>query len=322
MAGRVYDLVTWGNLSIDTIRSGGDTETMPLNGSPLICSLICAAQQLNAGVITGIPHAQVGKVKSLLASEDIDTQGIYTTDELCKKEFIVSGNNYEVGYPNSLEPVDAKQFPPEYYNCRILYFNPISYEFALPQLDRIARYGQKTVVNLGGFSNRSNDQPLEACNFFDFVVASEMACHNLFNVKYPQRWAGDILERGPGAVFLFLKNHKLLVVTPERFWEIPLEKKSPDDQIYYNEAFMAGFFCEYLRSNDILEASIFAGATFNGIDHEQITQLSNFPSEADIRRTISDGFKNKGGRRLAPPCCYLLRVRPAAAWGMSLSVTA
>ena len=30
----------------------------------------------------------------------------------------------------------------------------------------------------------------------------------------------------------------------------------------------------------------------------------------------------KGGSWLAPPCCYLPKVRPVAAWEMSLSVTA
>jgi sugar/nucleoside kinase (ribokinase family) len=303
--GTVPDIVCVGRIIREMIYFPSET-IGPLLGSPAAyCSVAAASQGTPTGIVTRIGKDMPWELLQRIVEAGVDTTGILDDDQTTQTVLIYdSKGNKEIRYPVMSKSITGRDIPDSYAGCSVLYLSPMDQDVLLEDLDGVVNMGKTSAIDLGGYGgvhmsleNRLKIHSLEkfaleAAAHFDIVKASDEDARSIFGWNNPDTAARRLLDCGPAVVLITLGARGCLLQTPEKQWLIePVQGIKVIDATGGGDTFMAGFLCEYRRSEDPYLAAQMGNTTASFvIQNTGGVHVRRMPVLDEVNRRFSQNY--------------------------------
>ncbi|MEW5815429.1 MAG: carbohydrate kinase family protein [Spirochaetota bacterium] len=274
MTGILFDLAAVGHIVIETIHYPGRTIGPVLGSPPAYCLIAAAQQAIRTGLVTRIGNDFPTALLQPFQKAGVDMQGIrYCSRSTMSQLIYDSAGNKEIRFPFRAAHITTDDIPDVYRGSRLIYVCTMEDDVLLENLAEVARMGAEAAIDLGGYGGAHMSKKRRAsisdvaafartaAGFFNFVKASEEDCSLIFGKETVIQYGRRLLSGKTEAVIITLGRQGSLIMTKKKCWQVPPINGNPIDTTGGGDAFMGGFFSEYLRSGDILQAAIFGSAT-------------------------------------------------------------
>ncbi|NIA08088.1 MAG: hypothetical protein GWP14_10735 [Actinobacteria bacterium] len=300
MVSRRPDLVAAGHIVQETIYFT-DRTVGPVLGSPPAYSLVTAARLgSRTGLVTKIGDDFPQTLLEPFAQAGVDTSGISHCRQSTLSELIYDADgNKQIRFPSRAQAITARDFPPAYHGCRVVYVCTMQDDIPLEKLADVAALGKESAIDLGGYggvhmSKQRRSQirnirafALEAAGHFHFVKASDQDCRSIFGDGQAEDFAAMLLAGITKAALITRGDQGVTIVTTEGCWHVPALPGEPIDVTGGGDAFMGGFLSEYIRCGDVLKAAVFGSATALCVIEKTGGVIpSRMPTEDQVRSRI------------------------------------
>ena len=280
----------------------------PVLGSPpAYCTVAAARQGTHTGIVTKIGPGMPEYLLQPMLDAGVDTAGILRTDRTTASELVYDAQgNKEIRYPSMSAPIKARDIPPAFDGCGILYVCTMDNDVLLEDMAAVVAWGAQSAVDLGGYGgahmSRQSRQAipslaqfaLAVSSHFDIVKASDEDAALIFGDHDPRQAAARLLDCGSAIVIITLGKEGALVRTAGAEWHVPAVNGRPVDTTGGGDTFMAGFLSEYLRSSDPLRAAQWGCATAmcvieqsGGVRVERMPTRAQVQARVELVRSIS-----------------------------------
>ena len=269
-----FELICVGRLVKETIYFPAGVQGPVLGSPPAYCSVAAARQGARVGICTKIgPDMPQGLLEALRVS-GVDMQGVIIGERTTISELIYDqAGCKEIRYPASSDPIGPEDIPQAYEGCSMLYICPMDQDVLVEDIASVARKGQLSAVDLGGYGGVHMSKAHRAALVSPAAVARQVARHfhvvkassedvtAIFGSTDVERASEELLACGPDVVLVTLGAQGALVRTQKGTQFVSPAPCRPIDTTGGGDAFMAGFLVEYLRSGDALRAAKWGCAT-------------------------------------------------------------
>ncbi len=269
-----FDFVAIGHLIKETIEFP-DKRIGPVLGSPAAYSSVAAARLgLKTSIVTRIGKDIPRNLLKPISEVNVDTEGLKiegkeTTTNLLSYD--ASGNKtfrYLKKAPNIL----FDDIPRSYLDAKIFYVCPINFEVSLETIRHIHSLGKIVAMDLGGWGGAaSTTHPKgekdyyvlrKLIKYLHIVKASAEDCQYLFNSRKisPEKVASLFIEWGAKIGIITLGENGSIVANKNREFRVPTFSRNVIDCTGAGDVYSAGFLAEYLKTEDMERAALFASA--------------------------------------------------------------
>ena len=275
-----FDVITLGyifneNIEYPTHKVG------PVLGGTVSYSSVCLARLgTKTGIVSNIDKDTPPELLKPFYDAGVDTSGlnkragISTTKNLLIYD---KNGNKTIKYIEKAPLILCEDIPKKYFNTKIFYLCPVDFEVPLESLKKIRISGEyKIACDLGGIGGaHSSLESRKVCSknalsilkeymrHIDIAKASIEDCYYIFgNRSYePKDIIKKFISYGSKIVIITLDREGSMIGTKSKFYNINAIDTKVIDGTGAGDTFTSGFLSEYLVSQDIKWAGIFATAT-------------------------------------------------------------
>jgi sugar/nucleoside kinase (ribokinase family) len=297
MSRKLFDLVSLGHIREQMVQMGDKTGENGLWGASAFSAMAAARLGLKSGLVGCISTETPKPLLEPLRQAGVNIQGIMMPGAIHEDNVPVGGRRMV-----KAAAIEVTDIPQDYINCRMVYICPLDNDVRVEDFEGLCRIGQQSAVDLSGFVGKGLARPYKKdtaaeeaaglCSYFDIVRINEEDGRSIFGGKGSHPWAGYLLEQGPEAILINMEDGSACVYSPEHSWHVPAWSRSVRHIMMTNQAFMAGFVCEYLRNKDMLRATVFGLATAALVGDKNTAIPENLPTREQVHRYIPDDYTN------------------------------
>ena len=275
-----FDVINLGyifheNIVYPTYRVG------PVLGGTVSYSSVCLARLgTKTGIVSNISTDTPPELLKPFYDAGVDTSGlnkrigISTTKNLLIYD---EDGNKTIKYIEKAPLILYEDIPKKYFNTKVFNLCPVDFEVPLETLNKIRVVGKyKIACDLGGiggahssfelrkaYSNNALSILKEYISCIDIVKASIEDCRHIFRNKFnkPEDTARELISYGSEIAIITLGEKGSIIGTKSEIYNIHTIDAEVIDRTGAGDTFTSGFLSEYLVSQDIKRAGIFATAT-------------------------------------------------------------
>ena len=295
MAEPKLDLITVGNLSIDSIKIGKyGAKTVPGGSAGAVVTAASALGQ-GVGIVTKIGEDYPLKWMIDLAGRGIDLSGVSTQKTSCRFELKYDQKNNLKHFKeifNSEDIISTQDIPDDYFNSRFFHLSAAHPRNQQKIITKIKRTKAKFSITLWPtyheeyspyFVNKLNEAEVLFCNNYEVRHLSNE--DNIYD-------AAKKISRGGPKVIVLTKGAKgAAIYYKGEFLHYPALRTSIIDTTGCGDSFAAGFLAEYLKSRDVARAG-WVGAAMASFTIAKVGSWFPNVTEAQIERRIESAIKN------------------------------
>ena len=275
-----FDVITLGYIFNENIVYPTHTIGPVLGGTVSYSSVCLGRLGTKNGIVSNISADTPEELLQPFYDAGIDTTGlnmragISTTKNLLIYD---ADGNKNIKYIEKAPLILIEDIPEKYFNAKVFYICPVDFEVPLETLKKIRSGGKyKIACDLGGiggahsslesrktYGNNVLNIIKEYMSSIDIAKASIEDCHHIFGDKFnkPEDIIRELLDYGSEIVIITLGEKGSLIGTESKTYNIHPIDAIVIDRTGAGDTFTSGFLSEYLISNDIKRAGIFATAT-------------------------------------------------------------
>ncbi len=308
MARSAPDLVCVGRIVREMIHFPDRTQGPVLGSPPAYCSVAAACQGTHTGIVTKIGPDMHPYLLQPIYDAGVDTRGIIRGERSTASELIYDEQgNKEIRYPSMSDPIRAEDIPAIFHGCNILYICPMDTDVLPEDLGSVTALGGWSAVDLGGYGgvhmSLARRQALpslpqfatQVASFFDIVKASDEDARTIFGQDDPLDSSRKLLAAGAQIVLITLGSKGVLVAIPGKEWLVPPVPGKVIDTTGGGDTFMAGFFSEYLRTQDPLRSARWGcGTATCVIERSGGVRVDRMPTRPQIQARVDMSYGDLG----------------------------
>jgi sugar/nucleoside kinase (ribokinase family) len=297
------DLVTVGNLSIDSIKIGKYGAKKVPGGSAGAVVTAAAALNNNVGIVTKIGEDYPIKWLIDLGGRGIDLTGVSTQKSSCRFELKYDHKNNLKHFReifNAEDIISNQDIPGYYFNSKFFHLSAAHPRNQQKMITRLKR-APKTKFSITlwptyqkeyspYFINRLNEAEVLFCNNYEIQQLSNE--ENIYDA------AKKISKGGPKVIVLTKGAKGAAIYHKGEFLVYPALRTNIIDTTGCGDSFAAGFLVEYLQSKDIEKAG-WVGAAMASFTISKVGSWFPMLNELQIERRIEGARKNSGSK--TPP---------------------
>ena len=280
MENNEFGVITLGYIFNENIVYPTHTIGPVLGGTVSYSSVTLGRLGTKTGIVSNIGVDTPEELLQPLRDAGIDITGlnmragISTTKDLLIYD---EKGNKTIKYIEKAPLILIEDIPKKYFNAKVFYICPVDFEVPLETLKRIRGGGKyKIACDLGGiggahssiesrktYGNNVINIIKEYMSSIDIAKASIEDCHHIFGDKFdkPEDMIRELLDYGSEIVIITLGEKGSVIGTKSETYNINPIDAIVVDRTGAGDTFTSGFLSEYLISNDIKRAGIFATAT-------------------------------------------------------------
>ncbi|MHB8277119.1 MAG: carbohydrate kinase family protein [Candidatus Humimicrobiaceae bacterium] len=275
-----FDVITLGYIFNENIVYPTHTIGPVLGGTVSYSSVCLGRLGTKNGIVSNISADTPEELLQPFYDAGIDTTGlnmragISTTKNLLIYD---ADGNKTIKYIEKAPSILIEDIPEKYFNAKVFYICPVDFEVPLETIKRIRGAGKyKIACDLGGiggahsslesrktYGNNVLNIIKEYMSSIDIAKASIEDCYHIFGDKFNklEDIIRELLDYGSEIVIITLGEKGSLIGTESKTYNIHPIDAIVIDRTGAGDTFTSGFLSEYLISNDIKRAGIFATAT-------------------------------------------------------------
>ncbi len=292
------DIIIIGHFSIDTIIIN-NTQWKALGGVPAYSQIIPKIRG-NGGIVSIVGEDFPENWFKTIKNSGMDIQGIrikgkHTTS--FTNIYDDKGNRRQI-VTYVAPKIIFEDFPNNYYNAKWIHIGPILNEIDKNTIFQLEKMGYKISIDPQGFlRKRLEDGRIIPSKWIDaeeilkkiyLLKCDEKEIQKLTGISDIIEAAKSVLRIGPKMVIITRSERGSIIFSHKEFIKIPAFK--PDkivDATGAGDTYMMGFIVDYLKTNDICHAGLFASAaaSFN----LETKGPTNFPTRDMIEKRMQVG---------------------------------
>ncbi|MCG8400241.1 MAG: carbohydrate kinase family protein [Firmicutes bacterium] len=274
----VFDVIAMGLVFNENIRFP-DKQIGPLLGGTVSYSAVALGRLgAKAGIVSNLGKDVPNALLKPFYESNVNTLGLNIRDDTPTTTNILiydRNGNKTIKYLKKAPDITCEDIPEEYFNTKIMYFCPVNFEITAETVKKIKKRSEITAADMGGFGGAhssedfrnefSRNRMSNLRNYtenIDIAKASLEDCTHLFGRKFNDSRDAikQLLEIGIDIAITTLGEKGAVIGTEKEITEIPPIPVNAADTTGAGDTFMAAFLAEYLLTDDIYKAGLFASA--------------------------------------------------------------
>lgn len=259
----VFDLVTVGHFSIDTIISSKTMDSITLGGPPTYVSVAAAKLGVRVSVISKVGDDFPKKYRTWLQNNNVDLSGLKRVSNACTTRYVLEYKNWErqLRLKAQAPPILPADIPSSLRSAMI-HVAPIANEVSGEVVSKLRKSARVLCLDPQGFV-RSFDKKgnvsvkkwrdpevLGQIEVFKSAIHEIQAVAGARDLKPAMK---EIVDYGPRTVIVTRGMKGSTVLSENQFYNVPVCKsKIVVDPTGAGDAYVGGFLAEYVRDKDVL----------------------------------------------------------------------
>ena len=256
---KIFDLISIGNISIDTIRIGNKKTTVP-GGSAAAVSTAAATFNLRCGLVSRVGRDFPAKWLLDLASRGVDIRGIKKQDSSCKFELTYdeSGTLVKFNESNTCETgLSVRDIPVEYKSSRHFHLSAAHPSNQSRFIKALAEVNGGSTISLTlwpSYEKEYNEGFVEMLGKVHVLFCNDMEARILAKEENIYDAVKKIKKHGPEIIVLTKGAKGSAIYHKGEFYLFPALRPNIVDRTGCGDNFAGGFLANYLQTTDIERA--------------------------------------------------------------------